>query len=53
MLCFEGIALNLNVFMGNMKMPKFALQSPPGGELQTMTVKEEVGVRIMQVIAAI
>jgi len=41
MLCFEGIALNLNVFLERMTLPNFRLSAPAGGELQVMNVKEE------------
>lgn len=41
MLCFEGIALNLNVFLGNAPFPNYRLVTPASGELQTVTVKEE------------
>jgi len=41
MLCFEGIAMNLNVFLGNASLPNFRLVAPKNGELQTVTVKEE------------
>lgn len=40
MLCFEGIAMNLNVFLGRQEMPKFRLAAPPSGELQTVTIQE-------------
>ncbi|KAF2433965.1 beta subunit of phenylalanyl-tRNA synthetase [Tothia fuscella] len=40
MLCFEGIALNLNVFLGNQTCPNYRLVAPSGGELQTMIVHE-------------
>lgn len=42
MLCFEGIALNLNVFLGRLEMPKYRLAAPPTGELLTATIHEEV-----------
>lgn len=43
MLCFEGIALNLEVFTQILpSLPNFRLVSPPGGELQTLNVKEDV-----------
>jgi hypothetical protein len=42
MLCIEGIALNLNVFLNRMTLPNFRLKAPPGGELQTMYVEEAV-----------
>ncbi|THZ11118.1 phenylalanyl-tRNA synthetase beta chain [Aureobasidium pullulans] len=41
MLCFEGIAMNLNVFLGNCPPPNYRLVAPKDGELQTVTVKEE------------
>jgi len=41
MLCFEGIAMNLNVFLGNTPFPNYRLVSPLNGELQTVTVKKE------------
>lgn len=41
MLCFEGIAMNLNVFLGNKTLPNFRLAAPPNGELLTVTVKPE------------
>ncbi|KAF2200737.1 phenylalanyl-tRNA synthetase beta chain [Delitschia confertaspora ATCC 74209] len=41
MLCFEGIAMNLRVFLEKQKLPKWTLSAPAGGELQTLTIKEE------------
>ena len=41
MLCFEGIAMNLNVFLGRQAMPKYRLAAPTNGELQTVTVHKE------------
>jgi phenylalanyl-tRNA synthetase beta chain len=41
MLCFEGIAMNLNVFLGNTPPPNYRLVAPKDGELQTVTVKQE------------
>ena len=41
MLCFEGIAMNLNVFLGRQNMPNFRLAAPPNGEMQTVTVHKE------------
>ncbi|KAF2183100.1 phenylalanyl-tRNA synthetase beta chain [Zopfia rhizophila CBS 207.26] len=41
MLCFEGIALNLRVFLEKQKLPKWTLAPPSTGELQTLTIKEE------------
>jgi phenylalanyl-tRNA synthetase beta chain len=42
MLCFEGIAMNLRVFLGKQQLPKWSLTAPASGELQTLTIKEEV-----------
>lgn len=41
MLCFEGIAMNLNVFLERQPMPKFRLAAPPNGELQTTYVSAD------------
>ncbi|KAK7521191.1 phenylalanyl-tRNA synthetase beta chain [Phyllosticta citriasiana] len=41
MLCFEGIALNLNIFLGRASIPNFRLVAPAGGELQVMNVDKE------------
>jgi len=41
MLCFEGIAMNLNVFLGRQAMPNYQLKAPSGGELQTVTVSKD------------
>ncbi|KAF2463269.1 phenylalanyl-tRNA synthetase beta chain [Lindgomyces ingoldianus] len=41
MLCFEGIALNLRVFLEKQKLPKWTLTPPASGELETLTIKEE------------
>src|ERR1700761_2996234 len=38
MLCFEGIALNLNVFLGRKQMPNYRLVAPPNGKLLTATI---------------
>jgi nucleoid-associated protein YgaU len=43
MLCFEGIALMLNIFNGKTPVPKYRLEAPANGELQTLTVSPEVG----------
>lgn len=42
MLCFEGIALNLNVFLERREMPQFSLKAPASGKLESVIVKEEV-----------
>ena len=41
MLCFEGIAMNLNVFLGRQSVPNFQLVAPPNGELQTAYVSKD------------
>ena len=41
MLCFEGIAMNLNVFLGNAPLPNYRLAAPRNGELLEVTVKPE------------
>lgn len=41
MLCFEGIALMLNIFNGKQPTPNFRLVEPTGGDIQTITVKED------------
>ncbi|KAF2858276.1 phenylalanine--tRNA ligase subunit beta [Piedraia hortae CBS 480.64] len=37
MLCFEGIAMNLNIFLGRQSMPKFSLTDPK----ETVTVSPD------------
>ncbi|EMD00685.1 hypothetical protein BAUCODRAFT_100106 [Baudoinia panamericana UAMH 10762] len=41
MLCFEGIAMNLNIFLGRETMPTYTLKPPSDGQLQTVTVHPE------------
>ncbi|KAI6091809.1 phenylalanyl-tRNA synthetase beta chain [Hypoxylon rubiginosum] len=41
MLCFEGIALMLNIFRGKQPTPNFRLAQPANGNLQTITVLED------------
>ncbi|OBT86445.1 phenylalanyl-tRNA synthetase, beta subunit [Pseudogymnoascus sp. 03VT05] len=41
MLCFEGIALMLQIFLGKFPLPNYKLVTPPSGELQTLTVSKE------------
>lgn len=43
MLCFEGIALMLNIFLERTPLPKYKLVKPPSGELEKIIVKEDVG----------
>ena len=42
MLCFEGIALNLKVFLGKEKLPKWQVTPPKDGQLQELHIKPEV-----------
>ena len=41
MLCFEGIAMNLNVFLERTSLPNFRLKAPENGDLLTVNVKPE------------
>lgn len=41
MLCFEGIAMNLNVFLGNTPFPNYRLVPPSNGQIETVTIKQE------------
>ncbi|KAI4960801.1 hypothetical protein J4E86_002426 [Alternaria arbusti] len=41
MLCFEGIAMNLKVFLEKQKLPKWTVTAPKGGELQVLDIKPE------------
>ncbi|KAI9692276.1 MAG: phenylalanine--tRNA ligase subunit beta [Bathelium mastoideum] len=41
MLCFEGIAMNLRVFLRKNTLPNFKLVPPSDGELQTTYVSED------------
>ena len=41
MLCFEGIALNLNIFLGRVPPPKYTIVEPKDHEIHTITVKPE------------
>lgn len=41
MLCFEGIALNLRVFLEKQKLPKWTVTPPASGEPEVLTIKEE------------
>ena len=42
MLCFEGIALMLNIFRSKATTPHYRVVPPSSGEVQTITVQEEV-----------
>ncbi|ATY67339.1 phenylalanyl-tRNA synthetase beta chain [Cordyceps militaris] len=41
MLCFEGIALNLNIFLGRTQPPNFRIVEPKDAEQQVITVLPE------------
>ncbi|BCS23818.1 phenylalanine--tRNA ligase subunit beta [Aspergillus puulaauensis] len=41
LLCFEGIALMLNIFLERKPLPKYKLVKPPSGELEKIIVKED------------
>ncbi|OJK02822.1 hypothetical protein ASPACDRAFT_75931 [Aspergillus aculeatus ATCC 16872] len=41
MLCFEGIALMLNIFLGRQPVPNYELVEPASGQLETIIVKED------------
>lgn len=41
LLCFEGIALMLNIFLGRKPLPEYKLTQP--AQLQEIIVKEDVG----------
>lgn len=43
MLCFEGIAMNLNVFRGKIPMPQFQLLDIPPEKMHTITVSKDTG----------
>ncbi|PSN68080.1 phenylalanyl-tRNA synthetase beta chain [Corynespora cassiicola Philippines] len=41
MLCYEGIAMNLRVFLEKQKLPEWTLSRPASGELETLTINED------------
>ncbi|KAJ5157280.1 Phenylalanine--tRNA ligase beta subunit [Penicillium canariense] len=41
LLCFEGIALMLNIFLGRKALPDYKLVPPANGQLQEIIVKED------------
>jgi phenylalanyl-tRNA synthetase beta chain len=43
LLCFEGIALMLNVFLERKALPEYKLVPPANGQLEEIIVKEDVG----------
>lgn len=42
MLCFEGIQLMLNIFLGRKPIPNYRLVEPSSGQLEKIVVKEDV-----------
>jgi phenylalanyl-tRNA synthetase beta chain len=42
MLCFEGIALMLNIFLGQASIPNYRVVAPPNGQVHQIIVHEEV-----------
>ncbi len=50
MLCFEGIAMNINVFRGKYAMPTFRLLDIPESQMQTITVSKATG-RVRPLVA--
>jgi hypothetical protein len=42
MLCLEGISLMLKIFKGQTESPNYRLVAPADGQIQTITVTEEV-----------
>ena len=45
MLCFEGVSLMLNVFLGKRDAPQYSLAPPAGGQMQYLTAHQEVSGR--------
>jgi phenylalanyl-tRNA synthetase beta chain len=43
MLCFEGIAMNLKVFLDKQKLLKWKVKEMKEGEMQVLDIKKEVG----------
>lgn len=50
MLCFEGIAMMLNIFRGRQSTPNFRLVEPASGKLETITVTEDTS-RVRPLVA--
>lgn len=42
LLCFEGIALMLNIFAEKAALPNYRVVAPADGEIHQITVTEEV-----------
>jgi phenylalanyl-tRNA synthetase beta chain len=45
LLCFEGIQLMLNIFLGRKPLPNYRLVEPANGQLEKIIVKEDVSGR--------
>ena len=43
MLCFEGIALMLNIFNGRKTLPNYRLVESQKGQYETITLHDDVG----------
>ncbi|KAA8894231.1 hypothetical protein FN846DRAFT_913124 [Sphaerosporella brunnea] len=41
MLCFEGIALMLNIFLGRASVPNYKVVAPPNGQVHQINVHED------------
>jgi len=50
MLCFEGIALQLNVFRGRQSMPRFKRLELPEDKMHTITVTKDTA-RVRPLVA--
>lgn len=50
MLCFEGIALNLNVYLQRQEFPTLRLVAPVNGDIETMIVHTPVGAQNAQTV---
>lgn len=48
MLCFEGISLMLEIFLGKRTSPDYRLVAPPKGELQVINVDKEVSTLLLR-----
>jgi phenylalanyl-tRNA synthetase beta chain len=46
LLCFEGIALMLNIFLERKPLPEYKLVPPANGQMQQIIVKEDVGITL-------
>ena len=52
-LCLEGMARALNVFLGNAAPPEYALREPLGGSPFTMTVEPETAMIRPYIVCAV